>query len=477
LQLLFADQLGPHFDLGEEILLPVVTSQFSKRAYHRQKAHLILYALRARGVDKRVKLVELDSYRDLLADSRDITKLVNPTSYPFRRFAKEMSVEILPSRGFVSSERDWDNYISSFKRLRLEDFYRQQRTRLGILVEGDGPVEGRWNFDSENRLSPPASGTGVKPPWFPKENEIDKSVREELDELERKGVRFIGVDGPRRFAGSREEALLALNWFIENRLDLFGPYEDAVDSREWTMSHSLLSAPMNLGLLDPIEVVRAAEKAYHEGKARIESVEAFVRQIIGWRDYVWHLYWHFGEDYVNSNALSADVPTPASFTSLDGSEIKANCLKQTIDSVSEYGWVHHIPRLMILGNHALQRGYNPRQMNDWFIDAFVDGTPWVMPANVIGMSLYADGGKMSTKPYAAGGSYLSKMTNYCGDCPLNPKVRVGENACPFTAGYWKFLDENQQLRSNHRMSNAFAGLRRLSDLEELREQESRRTSF
>jgi len=178
LQLLFADQLGPHFDLGEEIVLPVVKSQFSKRAYHRQKAHLILYALRARGLDKRVKLVELDSYRDLLADSRDITKLVNPTSYPFRRFAKEMSVEILPSRGFVSSERDWDNYISSFKRLRLEDFYRQQRTRLGILMEGDGPVEGRWNFDSENRLSPPASGTGVKPPWFPEENEIDKGVRE-----------------------------------------------------------------------------------------------------------------------------------------------------------------------------------------------------------------------------------------------------------------------------------------------------------
>jgi deoxyribodipyrimidine photolyase-related protein len=132
---------------------------------------------------------------------------------------------------------------------------------------------------------------------------------------------------------------------------------------------------------------------------------------------------------------------------------------------------------MILGNHALQRGYSPKQMNDWFIDAFVDGTAWVMPANVIGMSLYADGGQMSTKPYAAGGSYLSKMTNYCKDCPLNPKVRVGEDACPFTSGYWNFLDQNQQLRSNHRMSNAFAGLRRLSDLEELREQERERTSF
>lgn len=477
MQLLFADQLGPHFDLGGEIILPVVKSQFAKRRYHRQKAHLILYALRARGQDKRVKLIELDSYRDFLSDKQRVTKLINPTSYPFRRFSQELAAEILPARGFASTEEDWQHYISSFKRLRLEDFYRQQRTRLGILMQADGPVEGRWNFDSENRLPPPAAGTGVKEPWFPEEDEIDREVRAELDALESKGVRFMGSDGPRRFAGSRKEALAALSWFVENRLDLFGPYEDAVDSRDWTMSHSLLSAPMNLGLLDPIEVVQAAEQAYLSGKARIESVEAFVRQIIGWRDYVWQLYWHFGEDYVNSNALSANTPLPDSFSGLAGDDVKANCLKHTLDSVSDYGWVHHIPRLMILGNHALQRGYDPKQMNDWFIDAFVDGTPWVMPANVIGMSLYADGGKMSTKPYAAGGSYLSKMTNYCADCPLNPKVRVGENACPFTSGYWKFLDDNQQLRSNHRMSNAFAGLRRLSDLEELREQESKRTSF
>ena len=477
MQLLFADQLGPHFDLGGEIILPVVKSQFAKRRYHRQKAHLILYALRARGKDKRVKLLELDSYRDLLSDKQGVTKLINPTSYPFRRFSQVLATEILPARGFASTEEDWQHYISSFKRLRLEDFYRQQRTRLGILMQADGPVEGRWNFDSENRLPPPAAGTGVKDPWFPEEDEIDREVRAELDALESEGVRFIGSDGPRRFAGSRKEALAALSWFVENRLDLFGPYEDAVDSRDWTMSHSLLSAPMNLGLLDPIEVVQAAEQAYLSGRARIESVEAFIRQIIGWRDYVWHLYWHFGEDYVNSNALSANTPLPDSFSGLAGDDVKANCLKHTLDSVSEYGWVHHIPRLMILGNHALQRGYDPKQMNDWFIDAFVDGTPWVMPANVIGMSLYADGGKMSTKPYAAGGSYLSKMTNYCADCPLNPKVRVGENACPFTAGYWKFLDDNQQLRSNHRMSNAFSGLRRLSDLEELREQESKRTSF
>lgn len=476
MQLLFADQLGPHFDLGGKKLLPVVKGQFKKRQYHRQKAHLILFALRSRGEDSETELVELDNYRDLLGDSR-VTQLINPTSYPMRKLAEGLGAEVLPSRGFCASEEDWGKYLASYKRLRLEDFYRQQRTRLNLLMEGSSPAGGQWNFDSDNRLPPPKGGIGVAGPWLPIENQIDAQVREELDELERSGVRFIGEDGPRRFAGTREEALAALDHFIERRLDSFGPYEDAVDKSNWSMSHSLLSAPMNLGLLDPLEVVRKAELAYREGKARIESVEAFIRQIIGWRDYVWHLYWHFGEDYVNQNQLSAKASVPDFVSNLDSEAVDAKCLSETLRDVREYAWVHHIPRLMILGNHALQRGYDPKQMNNWFIDAFVDGTPWVMPANVIGMSLYADGGQMSTKPYAAGGSYLSKMTNYCGDCPLNPKIRVGQNACPFTAGYWNFLDQNQQLRTNHRMRNGFAGLSRLSDLDALRDQESRRTRF
>jgi deoxyribodipyrimidine photolyase-related protein len=243
------------------------------------------------------------------------------------------------------------------------------------------------------------------------------------------------------------------------------------------MSHSLLSAPMNLGLLDPLEVVRAAENAYRSGKARLESVEGFIRQIIGWRDYVWHLYWHFGENYTSNNSLSANTPLPSFMTELSNEGLKANCLSHTISDLSENAWLHHIPRLMILGNHSMQRGYVPKEVNDWFIDAFVDGTPWVMPANTIGMSLYADGGLMSTKPYAAGGAYLSKMTNYCSDCPLNPKKRVGEDACPFTAGYWNFLDKNPDLQKNHRMFNAYAGLRKLTDIEQLREQEAARKSF
>ncbi|MFM2023873.1 MAG: hypothetical protein RIR89_1265, partial [Actinomycetota bacterium] len=425
MQLLFADQLGPHFELGDRFVLPIVKEQFKKRRYHRQKAHLILYALRSRAQDPRVEAIELQSYRDLLSKDFGISSAVNPTSYPFRHLVRRLGIEIAEARGFCSSEHDWQEYVESVKKLKLEDFYRKQRTRLQILMGNQQPVGGQWNFDDMNRLPPTKEELGVLGPWLPKEDELDKQVRLELDELEKSGVRFIGKDGPRKFAGTREQALQALAHFIEHRLDLFGPYEDAVDQRSWSMSHSLLSAPMNLGLLDPLEVVRAAESAYRSGKARLESVEGFIRQIIGWRDYVWHLYWHFGESYTSNNALSANNSLPSFMTELSSEGLQSNCLSHTISDLSENAWLHHIPRLMILGNHSMQRGYLPNEVNDWFIDAFVDGTPWVMPANTIGMSLYADGGLMSTKPYAAGGSYLSKMTNYCSDCPLNPKTRVG----------------------------------------------------
>ena len=477
MQLLFADQLGPHFDLGGEILLPEVLSQFKKRSYHRQKAHLILYAIRSRAQDPRVRLVSLESYRDLMANN-GVSLVINPTSYPMRRLVSHLDAEVLPSRGFCSTEAEFAQFASGGKQLKLENFYRQQRLRLGLLMEGDSPVGGKWNFDADNRLPPPKEGLGLPEPLWPKEDDLDLEVRETLDKLESSGVRFIGSDGPRRFAANREQALSALEDFVSNRLDLFGPYEDAVDSSDAWMAHSLLSVPMNLGLLDPIEVVKAAEDAYLQGKARLESVEGFIRQVIGWRDYVWHLYWHFGEDYVTKNTLEANAHLPQEWGEISGVDVQAKCLSETLESVSKNGWAHHIPRLMILGNIALQRGISPAEMNDWFIDAFVDGTPWVMPANVIGMSLYADGGQMSTKPYAGGGAYIDRMTNHCSGCKFNPKKRVGDDACPVTAGYWYFLARNKDnLKGNFRMRNAYAGLSRLSDLEELMVQELARKSL
>jgi deoxyribodipyrimidine photolyase-related protein len=204
-------------------------------------------------------------------------------------------------------------------------------------------------------------------------------------------------------------------------------------------------------------------------------VEGFIRQVTGWRDFVWHLYWHFGEEYLQNNYLGATVALPETWASLESASIDAACVSHAVEKVSERGWLHHIERLMILGNVALQRGMNPRQLNDWFINSFVDGTPWVMPANVIGMSQFADGGMMSTKPYIGGGAYISKMTNYCGGCAFDPKVRVGEKACPLTAGYWAFLDKNEgALAGNFRMAQPLAAMRKMVDREAMRHQENQR---
>ena len=290
-------------------------------------------------------------------------------------------------------------------------------------------------------------------------------------------MQFIGEDGPRRFAATRTEALHALRDFVAHRLPDFGAHEDAMLRADAWLAHSLLSAPLNLGLLDPIEVVARAEQAYRDGDAPIASVEGFVRQVIGWRDYVWHLYWQQPRSYRSRNHLGADRSLPKWFAELDHEHVDAACLSGVLRNVAEHGWVHHIPRLMVLGNYAMQHGWRPAQVTDWFHRAFVDGYDWVMVPNVVGMSQYADGGVMATKPYASGGAYINRMSDYCGDCVYDPKVRVGEDACPFTAGYWAFLHRNREtLTGNQRIAQPLRGLDRLSDLDALVEQEKERGS-
>lgn len=414
-------------------------------------------------MDPGVTLIELDSYRDLKPGQAQ--RLVHPTSRPFLELSKSLGFEILPARGFCSSFEQFESAIG--KRLRLEDFYRNQRRRLNVLMRGQEPEGDQWNFDHENRKSPPKSGLGL--PYFEiVEDELDQRVRATLDALEKSGkAKFIGRDGPRKAPGSHQEALLALEHFIEHRLPLFGPYEDAVLEDEWVMAHSMLSAAMNLGLLDPLYVVERVEAAYRSGFAPIESAEGFIRQVIGWRDYVWHLYWRFGEEYLDSNFLDATGEIPVGWLDPSPEVTEARCVSESLRAVRDNAWAHHIQRLMILGNVALQAGFNPRQTNDWFVDAFIDGTPWVMPANVIGMTLFADGGRMSTKPYAASGSYINRMTNHCRSCKFDPSVRVGEKACPITAGYWSFLEgSRKQLGGNHRLAQSYANLDRLKDITE-----------
>lgn len=473
-----ANQLGDTFDDGGRMLIVEAKSAFARRPMHRQKAHLYLSAMRHRKEElgRRGTYVKADTFREAL-EGRDL-EVIDPTSYAARRLARALDADILPSRGFVTSENDFEAFIKGRENAKMEDFYRWVRGRTGILMEGDDhPAGGKWNYDHDNRQPPPGSPTlGLPDPWWPTEDDIDAEVRRELDRWAKDGdVRLVGDDGPRRFAVTPAEARAALADFIETRLPDFGPFEDAILTADWPMAHSLLSVPMNLGVLDPREAVDAAVAAYERGDAPLASVEGFVRQIVGWRDWMWHSYWRFGERYVENNKLNARRQIPTALAELDADAIAEQCLSQAVRGVRENGWAHHIQRLMVIGNHALQRGYKPREMNDWFVSMFVDGTPWVMPANVVGMSLHADGGRVATKPYASGGAYIDRMSDHCGRCPFDPKKRLGEDACPYTAGYWAFLDRIEpKIENNHRMSQPLAGLRRLKDRDEVVAQERTR---
>ena len=493
---LFADQLGPAVYGGEHahrpVLLVEAESALRGRRFHRQKLHLVLSALRhaAAEMGDRATLIRATDYRQALSAYGRPVLVHEPTSHAAERFVHRLRREglvadVLPTPTFALPRAEFQAWAqkggTARKRFRMEDFYREQRRRFGILMDGPEndrvPVGGRWNFDADNREPPPKGRPvlDVPPPYRPTEDEIDARVRRDLDEMV---IDTVGVDGPRLFAVTPAEAQEALQHFISHRLPDFGRYEDAMLSEDWAMSHSLLSVPLNLGVLHPLEAVHAAEQAYRADSAPLAAVEGFIRQILGWREYMWQLYWHFGPDYLQSNHLEAHTPLPEWWTDLDADSVTAECLRQALSGVRTRGWAHHIQRLMVLGNHALQRGYQPRMLSDWFATAFVDGFAWVMPTNVIGMSQHADGGQVATKPYTSGGAYISKMSDHCGRCRFDPKKRLGEDACPFTAGYWSFTHRHADLlAANMRTARAVSSMRRLTDLDAVLEQERHRQEF
>lgn len=476
-RLLFADQLGEQFLDDPDQRLILVESRLSfRKPMHAAKAQLLLSAIRHAKAERpeRTTLIVAEDFKAALAQIGEPFEVIAPTSFRARELISRVAqAEVLPSRGFITSEAEFETWASGrkAKRLTMEDFYRSTRLNHQILMDGKTPVGGRWNFDKENREPPPRGRQtlGLPTRWQPTETEIDAKVWRDLRLWQENGqASLLGSFDKRVFPVTISETKEALRDFIEHRLSTFGPYEDAMMQGDWLMSHSALSMALNLGLISPHECIEKATEAFSKG-APISSVEGFVRQILGWREFVWHLYWFFGPDYLNRNALGADTPLPTWFKELQYGEVKAKCLSGVLSDVHDRGWIHHIPRLMILANWALQRGYSPRQMVTWFQDLFVDGFEWVMAANVIGMGLYADAGAMATKPYAAGGAYINRMSNYCRECPYDPKVRVGEQACPFTSGYWAFLDRHEEsFAGNHRMFQALGGLRRLKDRAQIR---------
>jgi deoxyribodipyrimidine photolyase-related protein len=379
-----------------------------------------------------------------------------PSSHVQMLQLAEAGIKFVPNDFFLTSRELFFQWAEKQKSYVMENFYRAQRVRLDILMQTGEPVGGRWNYDADNRLPPPKNYTW--PDYLEHERDaIDLAVAEQL-----------GLEATKTWATTRAGALRQLEYFISTHLAGFGPYEDAITKENWALHHSLLSPYLNNGLLHAEEVMAAAVSAFETQGAPIGSVEAFVRQIIGWREYINGMYWFLGEDYRNENQLGATRKLLPLYG--DSSKTKMKCVKSVVEDVEQRSWSHHIPRLMVLSNLALTTGVNPQEFLDWMREQFIDATDWVMVPNVIGMATHADGGKLMTKPYASGGSYLNKMTDHCKGCFYDPKKRTGEDACPFTTLYWDFLDRHKDaFKKNHRMFQQMSGLNRLSDLPAVRE--------
>lgn len=379
-----------------------------------------------------------------------------PSSFKQYAALKDFGVSFVVNDFFLTSRADFALWAGAQKSFLMENFYRAQRVRLNVLVEGVKPTGGAWNFDKENRLPPP------------KNYEWPKYLEHGRDVIDEEVAKELNYSPGTTWATTREGALAQLKNFIKNHFANFGPYEDAMANDNWAVHHSLLSPYLNNGLLHAQEVIDAALVAFKKGSIPIASCEGFVRQIIGWREYVNGMYWFLGEEYEKNNQLEAKRELLPLLR--DHSKTSMNCVKSIVTDINQRAWVHHIPRLMVLSNLALITGTNPQQFLDWMREVFIDATQWVMVPNVIGMGLHADGGAMMTKPYAAGGAYISRMSTYCKGCAYDPKLRVGETACPFTTLYWDFLDRHKEsFTKNHRMSQQVFGLNRLKDLPELRE--------
>lgn len=376
--------------------------------------------------------------------------------------AHGLPLDIREDRHFYCSVREFAKHAQGRKSLRMEYFYREMRKRHGVLMRGKGgdePEGGQWNFDADNREAFDASGPGAVPPRTV--FEPDAITREVIALVESRFATHPGrLDG---FAWpvTREQALTALQRFVTERLPLFGRYQDAMWPGEPWLYHAHLAAALNLKLLNPREMVDAAVLAYRAGTAPLASVEGFVRQILGWREYVRGIYWTRMPGYAELNALDANEDLPAWYWS--GATDMA-CLRDAISQTLQHGYAHHIQRLMVTGLFALMYGAQPRQVHAWYLAVYVDAVEWVELPNTLGMSQYADGGLMASKPYVATGKYIQRMSPHCRGCRYDPAQRTGEKACPFTTLYWDFLMRHEAaLAANPRMALQVKNVARLND--------------
>ena len=350
----------------------------------------------------------------------------------------------IPNNFFLADVEQYKDKIQSG--YRMEFFYRDMRRQTGFLMDGNNPEGGEWNYDKENRKK------------LPKKIEIPKRVETEIDEVTQEVIELVKISFEDHFgewegfnyAVTRADALVRLNEFVENYLDEFGPYEDAMATDKHILFHSHLALYLNNGLLLPQEVCEKAEVAYQSGKVRLNSVEGFIRQIIGWREFIRIYYEAMMPAVRDANHFGFEHKLPELYWS---GETEMKCMSESLKPVLKLGYSHHIPRLMVLSNFSNLTKTDPRELNDWFRFAYVDAYEWVVLPNVLGMSTFADGGVLASKPYVAGGNYINKMSNYCKDCSYNIKEKTGESACPFNYLYWNFVDEQRETFSENGRAN------------------------
>jgi len=464
---------------NDVILMLEVMEECSYVPHHKQKIVLFLSAMRHFSADLRLKgyrvdYVKLDDPANTGTLTSEIKRAINrwqnegliltePGEWRIQKLAESwntslnIKVDILPDDRFFASKERFKEWASDRRTWRMEYFYRELRKENQLLMKDDKPAGGSWNFDSKNRKSLPKGFSIPSRLRFPP----DQITREVLELVSHTFENNFGNAENFSWPVTRSEALESLEHFLQDMLPQFGDYQDAMKTGETFLFHSLLSTSLNIGLLLPEEVCRSAEEKYENGEAPINAVEGFIRQILGWREYVRGVYWTLMPDYANSNGLDANRKLPHFYW--DG-KTDLNCLKEAITATKQIGYSHHIQRLMVTGNFALLAGVSPQEVERWYLSVYSDAIEWVEMPNTIGMAMHADGGKMASKPYVSSGAYINRMSNFCGDCKYDVKEKTGPKACPFNFLYWAFLISNEdKLGDNPRMGIPYRNLSKWTD--------------
>jgi deoxyribodipyrimidine photolyase-related protein len=492
LRLILGDQLSANHSWfskqtrGVDYVLMEVRSEASYVPHHIQKIVAFFSAMRefaneleTRGFSVRyIKLSDPSNRHSLSANIEHLVSSSGYTSFEYQepdelRVAQELkslaellscSTTKVSSEHFLTTPEFFQEVFKGHKRYVMELFYREVRKRYDLLMEGDKPLGDRWNFDAENRKKLPAGYTPPEPVEFPRD------VTDIVEMLSAQKIRSIGSINQSRFTWpvTRAESLKTLAHFCAELLPNFGTYQDAMHSEHRFLYHSKLSFALNVHLLSPLEVVNAAIKAFHKSKGAISlaQVEGFVRQIAGWREFMRGIYWTRMPDFKKLNFFKNTRPLPGYFWTGD---TKMNCLKHSITQSLEEGYAHHIQRLMVTGNFALLAGIDPDAVDEWYLGIYIDAIEWVQLPNTRGMSQFADGGIVGTKPYCSSGQYINKMSNYCAKCFYNYKEKFGERGCPFNTLYWDFLMRNKELlEKNPRIGMGYQLLAKMSDNDKTR---------